>query len=791
MGCSDEESEDEAGVSAIRALGSLFKLTEVFLWDDETEVARRVESSLALDADDANNENFGEKICTTISGISLLPEDIELTEQMNALGLPLSFHTNKEKRIGITMGKRKATVKHSRTQQGFLDKEVEFPNASSREEIVANINFNDDAIGSLCYLSMVNQSEKSDRDVVLDANESHVISGGNISPNLSVLISGAVEEQSCDVMCNFVLNNGGDHELSLGDAVLGDHTEVRSSSIGLVKVHSPRMCMTGLDVDHGKQEEVEPPMELEGSSMTLQDTEVQKSDIDSGIGLPIVPESSLLHTEADYNEDDHVVGCIDESGEWMVYWDSFYKRNYFYNMKTHESTWNPPLGLEHFAFSDANFTENEPSAGVVQMDVLEDIKSEDICVLDDTRSCMNLIGDNVHCQPPDALLEGSSVVAEGSERVASVNTPVNSYKQSDEPQERQMSCKNIGENIGCSCEGHVKQLCHENCSNGFQLIVANVASEQKTFGHCKPSNMNSPEMDCVTIDDDEGAVGLATSSASHMPQQADHMDGDMYFGNGPTICTLGTEQNLSGRNRKKKMKRTRRRGQLSNRNEAFHSLAITEEYPTSITKYWCQRYQLFSRFDDGVKMDKEGWFSVTPEPIARHHASRCGSNTIIDSFTGVGGNAIQFSQRAKHVIAIDIDPIKIRYAQHNAAIYGVGDQIDFIKGDFFCLAPHLKADVIFLSPPWGGPDYARVDIYDLKTMLKPHDGYFLFNIAKKIAPVIVMFLPKNVSLDQLAELSLSSDPPWSLEVEKNFLNGKLKAITAYFSNGSTSEHNVT
>lgn len=47
--------------------------------------------------------------------------------------------------------------------------------------------------------------------------------------------------------------------------------------------------------------------------------------------------------------------------------------------------------------------------------------------------------------------------------------------------------------------------------------------------------------------------------------------------------------------------------------------------------------------------------------------------------------------------------------------------------------------------------------------------YFLFNIAKKIAPVVVMFLPKNVNLDQLAELSLSSDPPWSLEVRIFFL----------------------
>lgn len=46
--------------------------------------------------------------------------------------------------------------------------------------------------------------------------------------------------------------------------------------------------------------------------------------------------------------------------------------------------------------------------------------------------------------------------------------------------------------------------------------------------------------------------------------------------------------------------------------------------------------------------------------------------------------------RCKHVTAIDIDPKKIDYAYHNAAIYEVGDHIDFIKGDFFVLAPKLK-----------------------------------------------------------------------------------------------------
>ena len=51
------------------------------------------------------------------------------------------------------------------------------------------------------------------------------------------------------------------------------------------------------------------------------------------------------------------------------------------------------------------------------------------------------------------------------------------------------------------------------------------------------------------------------------------------------------------------------------------------------------------------------------------------------------------------VIAIDIDPSKIELARHNASVYGVADRIEFIVGDFFQLAPSLKADVVFLSPP--------------------------------------------------------------------------------------------
>lgn len=121
-------------------------------------------------------------------------------------------------------------------------------------------------------------------------------------------------------------------------------------------------------------------------------------------------------------------------------------------------------------------------------------------------------------------------------------------------------------------------------------------------------------------------------------------------------------------------------------------------------------------------------------------------NVIIDAFCGCGGNAIQFALHNIKVIAIDLDPVKLHCAKHNAEIYKVQDKVEFIQGDFFQLAPGLKvrtqrkrnvqdyckdkklrlfnflqADGVFLSPPWGGPSYLRSDVFDLETMI-PGNG---------------------------------------------------------------------
>ncbi|GJX24734.1 hypothetical protein Tco_0231030 [Tanacetum coccineum] len=56
---------------------------------------------------------------------------------------------------------------------------------------------------------------------------------------------------------------------------------------------------------------------------------------------------------------------------------------------------------------------------------------------------------------------------------------------------------------------------------------------------------------------------------------------------------------------------------------------------------------LFSKYDDGIKMDDKGWFSAIPECITKHHAFRCGNGIIVDCFSGVGGNAIRFAPKKK------------------------------------------------------------------------------------------------------------------------------------------------
>ncbi|KAH8336575.1 hypothetical protein KR074_009361 [Drosophila pseudoananassae] len=209
---------------------------------------------------------------------------------------------------------------------------------------------------------------------------------------------------------------------------------------------------------------------------------------------------------------------------------------------------------------------------------------------------------------------------------------------------------------------------------------------------------------------------------------------------------------------------------------------MRDENNRKMIKYWIKRFSLFSRFDQGIRLDRESWFSVTPEKIAKQTSRRLACDLIVDAFCGCGGNAIQFANTCGRVIAIDIDAEKLAMAKHNASIYGVSHKIEFIHADFlqFAIGTKLRPDIVFLSPPWGGPDYQKQSTFDIEKNLLPVGASHLIKLARNLSSKVGFFLPRNSNMTQVVALSV---PGQQCEVEHNYLDTRMVALTAYYGEG--------
>ncbi|KAL1301722.1 hypothetical protein AAFC00_005928 [Neodothiora populina] len=213
--------------------------------------------------------------------------------------------------------------------------------------------------------------------------------------------------------------------------------------------------------------------------------------------------------------------------------------------------------------------------------------------------------------------------------------------------------------------------------------------------------------------------------------------------------------------------------------------------PDDIQKYWHQRYDIWSLYDEDVWMTNDAWFGVTPEPVANKIAEHLIEGTdpsktiIIDAFAGVGGNAIAFARsgRWQQVFAIEKDAETMKCGKHNAEVYGVGSKIFWINGDCFevlkkRLRSVAKDAVVFASPPWGGPSYNGDDVFDLKTM-QPYSLKDLYDAYAAYARDFVLYLPRSSDLNQIAKYA----PKYKnqrLEVTHYCMSGWSKAICIFF-----------
>jgi len=220
----------------------------------------------------------------------------------------------------------------------------------------------------------------------------------------------------------------------------------------------------------------------------------------------------------------------------------------------------------------------------------------------------------------------------------------------------------------------------------------------------------------------------------------------------------------------------------------IHHYNESSQMPYEIQKYWHQRYELFSKYDEGVRLTDSAWFGVTPEPVANTIAAHIATSApkskkiVIDCFAGAGGNAIAFalSGHWSRVFAIEKDPQVLACGKHNAALYGVSKKIWWIEGDCFdVLKKRLKGvkneAVIFASPPWGGPSYRDNEVFDLSVM-QPYSLRDMMVPYKAFASEIVLYLPRTSDLNQIAKYAKDDK---QLEVVHYCVHGISKAICVF------------
>lgn len=103
----------------------------------------------------------------------------------------------------------------------------------------------------------------------------------------------------------------------------------------------------------------------------------------------------------------------------------------------------------------------------------------------------------------------------------------------------------------------------------------------------------------------------------------------------------------------------------------------------------------------GARATGEGRFSLTPEALALSLGQLAKGASIVDACCGSGGNAIGFARAGCQVTAIELDSARLDEARHNAAVYGVQEQIRFMRADALEAVAQLGADLLFVDPPWG------------------------------------------------------------------------------------------
>lgn len=160
---------------------------------------------------------------------------------------------------------------------------------------------------------------------------------------------------------------------------------------------------------------------------------------------------------------------------------------------------------------------------------------------------------------------------------------------------------------------------------------------------------------------------------------------------------------------------------------------------------------------DKLQMTEEGEYSITKRKdgekiigYIRSVVRNLKQKTITDLTGNVGGDTILFGLNFKKVDAIELNPTNFTALENNVKVFGLKN-ITLHKGDSTKIF-NWPTDVLYLDPPWGGPDYKNYDNLDLFLGSERVDLFIRRILMEEWAPSYVfMKAPANYNFERFAD----------------------------------------
>lgn len=154
-----------------------------------------------------------------------------------------------------------------------------------------------------------------------------------------------------------------------------------------------------------------------------------------------------------------------------------------------------------------------------------------------------------------------------------------------------------------------------------------------------------------------------------------------------------------------------------------------------------------------LHLDEEALYSttdqLTADKITKDIRTILSNQSVVTDATAcIGGSAYSLSRAFSKVHAVEVDQGRYRFLSHNMQLLGASN-VECIHGNAIEVCKKLTQDLIFLDPPWGGPEYKSKAKVTLQL-----DGKDISEVCKDLSPhtrYIAMKVPTNFNEEDFLE----------------------------------------